>query len=54
MIPHFNDIMRPMLDALSDGSVRDTVWLRDEIARRFDVTSEERAELLQRDWEALR
>jgi len=46
MIPSFSDIMRPMLDALSDGSVRDTVWLRDEIARRFGVSPEERTELL--------
>jgi restriction system protein len=46
MIPHFNFIMRPMLEALSDGAIRDTVWLRDEIAKRFDVTPEERAELL--------
>lgn len=46
VIPSFNDVMRPMLDALADGSIRDTVWLRDEIAKRFDVTPEERVELL--------
>ena len=46
MIPSFQEVMRPMLDALSDGSTRNTVWLRDEIGTRFNVSADERAELL--------
>lgn len=39
--------MRPMLDLLSDGEQRDIVWLRERLATHFDVSSEERAKLLQ-------
>ena len=46
VIPDFVSIFRPMLDVLSDGETRDTVWLRDELAKRFAVTPEERKELL--------
>lgn len=35
-----------MLASLSDGEQRDTVWLREQLARHFDVSSEERARLL--------
>jgi restriction system protein len=35
-----------MLDLLADGEVRDTVWLRDQLAKHFNVSSEERAQLL--------
>jgi restriction system protein len=38
--------MRPMLELLADGAQRDTVWLRDQLANRFDVSTEERAQLL--------
>jgi restriction system protein len=38
--------MRLMLEALADGAERDTVWLRNELADRFDVSTAERAELL--------
>jgi len=38
--------MRPMLEVLSDGEQRDTVELRDELAGRFDVSADERAQLL--------
>lgn len=38
--------MRPMLDSLSDGEERDTVWLREQLAAHFNVSSEERARLL--------
>lgn len=46
MIPDFQSIMRLMLEALADGAERDTVWLRNELADRFDVSTAERAELL--------
>ena len=46
MIPDFQSIMRPLLDVLSDGNERDTVSLRDALAERFDVSLEERAQLL--------
>lgn len=46
MIPSFQTIMRPMLEELSDGEERDTVRLRNELAERFGVSAEERAELL--------
>ena len=35
-----------MLDSLSDGEERDTVWLREQLAVHFNVSSEERARLL--------
>jgi restriction system protein len=35
-----------MLESLSDGAERDTVWLREALAKRFDVSSDERAQLL--------
>ena len=38
--------MGPMLASLSDGQQRDTVWLREQLARHFNVSSEERAQLL--------
>jgi Mrr N-terminal domain len=38
--------MRPMLEVLADGAERDTVWLRDQLASRFDVSKDERAQLL--------
>jgi restriction system protein len=46
VIPDFESIMRPMVALLSDGEQRDTVWLREEFARHFDESSEERARLL--------
>lgn len=46
MIPDFESIMRPMLESLSDGEQRDTVLLREQLARHFDVSSEERVRLL--------
>src|SRR5205085_6662226 len=46
MIPDYESVMRPMLAFLSDGEQRDTVWLREELAKHFDVSSEERARLL--------
>ena len=45
-IPDFQSIMRPMLEVLSDGTERNTVELRDQLAQRFGVTDEERAQLL--------
>jgi restriction system protein len=38
--------MRPMVASLADGEQRDTVWLREQLAKHFDVSSEERARLL--------
>lgn len=35
-----------MLEILSDGGLRDTVALRDELAARFDVSPDERAQLI--------
>jgi restriction system protein len=48
VIPDFESIMRPMLDSLSDGEERDTVWVREQLAVHFNVSSEERARLLPR------
>jgi len=45
-IPTFPTIMRPMLESLSDGGERDTVWLRDVLAEEFQVSPDERAQLL--------
>jgi restriction system protein len=46
VIPDFQSIIRPMLEVLTDGAERSTVQLREELAARFDVSTEERAQLL--------
>lgn len=46
MIPDFQSLMRPMLEILSDGSVRRMRDLVDAMSDRFDLTQEEREALL--------
>jgi restriction system protein len=46
VIPDFQSIMRPMLGVLADGAEHDTVSLRNDLANHFNVTPEERAQLL--------
>lgn len=46
MIPDFQTLMRPLLDALSDGSVRRTRDLVTGMSDRFELTDEDRAALL--------
>jgi len=42
MIPDYQSLMRPVLDALADGQVWSAAGLRDVIAQREGVTDEER------------
>lgn len=46
MIPDFQSLMRPLLEALSDGSVRRTRDLVDAMSDRFGLTEEEREAML--------
>lgn len=46
MIPDFQTIMRPALDLLSDGETRRSREMKDLLADNFELTVEERAELL--------
>ena len=46
MIPDFQTLMRPLLDALSDGSVRRTRDLVDAMSDHFELPDDERAALL--------
>jgi restriction system protein len=44
MIPDFQSLMRPLLDELSDGSIRRTRDLVGSMSDRFGLTEEERGE----------
>ncbi|CCG05789.1 restriction endonuclease [Blastococcus saxobsidens] len=46
MIPDFQSLMRPLLEALSDGSVQRTRELVDLMSDRFGLTTEERDAML--------
>ena len=46
MIPDFQSLMRPILAAHADGADHARAPLRDELARYFELSEEERAELL--------
>lgn len=46
MIPDFQSLMRPILEALSDGSVRRTRELVEAMSDRFGLTVEEREAML--------
>lgn len=46
MIPDYQTLMRPVLNSLSDGEVRRSRDVKEEMAELFDLTDEERLELL--------
>ncbi len=46
MIPDFQSLMRPLLEALSDGGVRRTRDLVEAMSDRFELTDEEREAML--------
>ena len=46
MIPDFQSLMRPLLEAVSDGSVRRTRDLIAAMSDRFELTDEDRVALL--------
>lgn len=46
MIPDFQTLMRPLLEELSDGSTRKVRDLIESLSDRFELTVDERAELL--------
>ena len=45
-IPDFQSIMLPMLKLASDGAERSSAELREQLADQFDLSDEERSELL--------
>ncbi len=45
-IPDFQTVMRPLLEHLSDGASHTNQETYEALAKRFDLTSQERAELL--------
>ena len=46
MIPDFQSVMRPLLEHLSDGTDHPNSETLEALAAYFDVTADERAELL--------
>ena len=45
-VPDFQTLMRPILELHEDGSEKDRAPLKEALAQRFELTDEERAELL--------
>jgi restriction system protein len=45
-IPDFQTLMRPTLEVLSDGREHNMAELREALASRFDMTDDERDQLL--------